>query len=79
MNMKSCYVNVDRLIGIVELEAPDDINVGDRVISELDKGTCLGTVMTNPLDTNKEGLRKISRKPTEENMLSTSASKKYRT
>ena len=38
MNMKSCYVNVDRLIGIVELEAPDDINVGDRVISELDKG-----------------------------------------
>lgn len=68
MNMKSCYVNVDRLIGIVELETPDDINVGDRVISELDKGTCLGTVMTNPLDTNKEGLRKISRKATEEEL-----------
>ena len=66
--MKSCYVNVDKLIGIVELEAPDDINVGDRVISELDKGTCLGTVMTNPLDTSKEGLRKISRKATEEEL-----------
>ena len=60
--MKSCYVNVDRLIGIIELEAPDDINVGDRVIRELDKGTCLGTVLTNPVDTSKEGLKKITPK-----------------
>jgi hypothetical protein len=31
--MKSCYVNVDKLIGVVELETPDDIIIGDRVIS----------------------------------------------
>ena len=50
----------------MELEAPDDIQVGDHVISELDKGTCLGTVMTEPLETGKEGLKKIARKVTEE-------------
>lgn len=66
--MKSCYVNVDRLVGIVELEVPDDIAVGDRVISELDKGTCIGTVLTNPLESNKEGLKKITRKVTEEEL-----------
>ena len=64
--MKSCYVNMNKLTGIMELEAPDDIQVGDHVISELDKGTCLGTVMTEPLETGKEGLKKIARKVTEE-------------
>jgi len=73
--MKSCYVNVDRLIGIVELEAPDDVVVGDRIISELDKGTCVGTVLTNPVETAKEGLKKISRKATEEDLIEYAALK----
>ncbi len=66
--MKSCYVNVDRLVGIVELEAPDDLAIGDRVISELDKGLCLGTVLTNPLECTKQGLKKITRKVSEEEL-----------
>ena len=64
--MKSCYVNIDRLTGIVELEAIDDIKIGDRIISELEKGTCLGTVISEPADTTKEGLKKIGRKATEQ-------------
>lgn len=64
--MKSCYVNIDRLTGVVELEAVDDIKTGDVIISELDKGTCLGTVITEPAETEREGLPKISRKATDQ-------------
>jgi cell fate regulator YaaT (PSP1 superfamily) len=64
--MKSCYVSIDRLTGVVELEAVDDIRVGDYVISELDKGTCLGTVVSEPADTTREGLARIVRKATEQ-------------
>lgn len=64
--MKSCYIKIDRLTGVIELEASDDIKIGDYVVSELDRGTCLGTVVTEPADTDKEGLRKISRKATEQ-------------
>ena len=64
--MKSCYVSIDRLTGIVELEAIDDIKTGDFIVSELDKGTCLGTVISEPADTAKEGLKKIGRKATEQ-------------
>jgi cell fate regulator YaaT (PSP1 superfamily) len=62
--MKSCYIRIDRFTGIAELEVPDDIKIGDQVLSELDKGTCLGTVLTEPLETSKEGLKKITRKAT---------------
>lgn len=64
--MKSCYVSIDRLTGIVELEAIDDIKTGDFIVSELDKGTCLGTVISEPADTTREGLKKIGRKATEQ-------------
>ncbi|NLT24073.1 MAG: hypothetical protein GXX82_13600 [Syntrophorhabdus sp.] len=64
--MKSCYVSIDRLTGVVELEAIDDIKIGDYVISELDKGTCLGTVVSEPVDTAREDLPKIGRKATEQ-------------
>jgi len=60
--MKSCYVSIDRLTGVIELETPDDIRIGDRVVCEIDKGTCLGVVLTEPLETNKTGLKKIARK-----------------
>jgi len=64
--MKSCYVKVDRFTGIIEMEVPDDVRVGDRVICELDKGTCLGIVVANPVETEKEGLKKVVRRATEE-------------
>ena len=56
--MKSCYVNIDKLTGVVELEAIDDIKTGDVIISELDKGTCLGTVVTEPAETERGDLLK---------------------
>lgn len=64
--MKSCYVSIDRLTGVVELETIDDIKIGDVIVSELDKGTCLGTVVTEPADTEREGLARISRKATDQ-------------
>jgi len=64
--MKSCYVSIDRLTGVVELQAIDDIKIGDCVICELDKGTCLGTVLSEPVETAREDLPKIGRKATEQ-------------
>ena len=66
--MKSCYVKFDRLTGVLELEAPDEINVGDQIVCELDKGEILGTVATAPAETTKEGLKKILRKATPEEL-----------
>jgi len=67
--MKSCYVSIDRLTGVVELQAVDDITIGDYVISELDKGTCLGTVVSEPADTVREDLPRIGRKATEQEVI----------
>jgi cell fate regulator YaaT (PSP1 superfamily) len=64
--MKSCCVRFDRLTGVVELEAPEGIKIGDQVIAEIDKGMCLGVVTTEPIDTTKEGIKKISAKATDE-------------
>lgn len=63
--MKSCYVSIDRLTGVIEMEALDGIKIGDHVICEIDKGTCLGAVLTEPFETNKTGLKKITRKTIE--------------
>ncbi|HEY3275268.1 MAG TPA: regulatory iron-sulfur-containing complex subunit RicT [Syntrophorhabdaceae bacterium] len=57
--MKSCYVKIDKLTGVVELEAPEDMKVGDQVIAEMEKGLCLGVVTTEPADSTKDNLRKI--------------------
>lgn len=64
--MKSCNVRIDRVVGVTEMEVPDDIIVGDHVVIELDKGPSLGVIMTVPTDTQKEGLKKVSHKATEE-------------
>jgi cell fate regulator YaaT (PSP1 superfamily) len=64
--MKCCYVRIDALTGIMEMEAPEDVKIGDYVISELDKGLCLGIVLIEPFNTDKEGLKKITRKATDE-------------
>lgn len=64
--MKSCNVKIDRVAGVTEMEVPDDIMLGDHVVIELDKGPSLGVVMTAPIDTQKEGLKKATHKATEE-------------
>jgi cell fate regulator YaaT (PSP1 superfamily) len=64
--MKCCYVRIDTLTGIMEMEVPEDIKIGDYVVCELDKGLCLGVILTEPFDTEKEGLKKITRKATDE-------------
>jgi cell fate regulator YaaT (PSP1 superfamily) len=64
--MKSCNVKIDRVAGVTETEVPDDILLGDHVVIELDKGPCLGIVMTEPQETQKEGIKKVTRKATEE-------------
>ncbi len=64
--MKSCRVKVDMLTGVMEMEAPEDIAVGDYVVSEIDKGLCLGVVVSEPRETTKENLKKVTRKATEQ-------------
>lgn len=64
--MKSCSVKIDRVAGVAEMEVPDDVVLGDHVVVDLDKGPCLGVVVSEPVETQKEGLKKITRKATEE-------------
>ncbi len=64
--MKSCRVKFDRLTGTIELEACEEIKTGDYVVCELEKGECLGVVATGPAECSREGLRKITRKASSE-------------
>ncbi|MGD0230496.1 MAG: regulatory iron-sulfur-containing complex subunit RicT [Syntrophorhabdales bacterium] len=64
--MKACRVKFERTTGTVELEAVDDLKIGDQVVCDLDKGECLGVVATEPSETAKEGLRKIVRRASAE-------------
>ncbi len=64
--MKTCRVKFESPTGTLELEAVDDLKVGDQVVCDLDKGECLGIVTTEPAETSKEGLRKVMRKASPE-------------
>jgi cell fate regulator YaaT (PSP1 superfamily) len=66
--MKSCLVRFDRLTGVLELEAIDEIRAQDQVVCDLEKGEVLGTVAAEPAETTREGLRKILRKATPEEL-----------
>jgi len=63
--MKACFVRFDTVSGIMEMEVPEGITIGDYVVAELEKGLCLGVVLTEPYETNKEGLKKVTRKADE--------------
>lgn len=63
--MKSCFVRVDMLAGVMEMIVPDDVMAGDYVIGEFDKGVCLGVAISEPQEAAKEGLKKVTRKATE--------------
>lgn len=73
--MKSCRVKFDRFTGTMELETTEELKVGDRVVCELDKGESLGVVATEPAEATKEGLRKISRKASAEELAAFQALK----
>ncbi|HBA54950.1 PSP1 domain-containing protein [Syntrophorhabdus aromaticivorans] len=66
--MKSCHVRIDRFAGMTEMEVSDEITVtvGEYVVGEFDKGPCLCVIMTEPQDTQKEGLKKVIRRPADE-------------
>jgi cell fate regulator YaaT (PSP1 superfamily) len=66
--MKSCRVRFDHVTGTVELETVDELVPGDQVVCELDKGECIGAVVTEPKETTKEGLRKVLRKASQEEL-----------
>lgn len=63
--MKCCSVRFDRLTGTIQMEVSDDIKIGDYVVGDLEKGLCLGVVITEPKEDSREGLKKILRKATE--------------
>jgi cell fate regulator YaaT (PSP1 superfamily) len=73
--MKSCFAKFDRLTGVLELEVTDEVCVGDQVVCGLEKGDALGIVVTAPTETTKEGLRKIVRKATREDLAGYAALK----
>jgi len=66
--MKSCRIRFDHVTGTVELEAIDNLLVGDQVVCDLDKGEGIGTVVTEPKESAKEGLRKVLRKASQEEL-----------
>lgn len=64
--MISCFVRIDGYAGVFEFQAEEDTKTGDRVVCEIDKGVCLGTVISNPSPPTRENLRKILKKATED-------------
>ena len=66
--MKSCRVRFDHTTGTVELEVTSDLLPGDQVVCDLDKGECIGTIVTGPVETTKAGLRKVLRKASREEL-----------
>jgi cell fate regulator YaaT (PSP1 superfamily) len=52
----------------VELEVTSDLLPGDQVVCDLDKGECIGTIVTGPVETTKAGLRKVLRKASREEL-----------
>ena len=78
--MKSCYIKIDILTSVIEMEVPDDVKVGDYIIGEIEKGVCLGMVVSEPLEIIKEGLKKATRKANESEIsehFSLKAKEKY--
>ncbi len=66
--MKSCRVRFDHTTGTVELEVTSDLLPGDQVVCDLDKGECIGIIVTGPVETTKAGLRKVLRKASREEL-----------
>ncbi|HOJ71453.1 MAG TPA: regulatory iron-sulfur-containing complex subunit RicT [Syntrophorhabdaceae bacterium] len=57
--MRVSCARFDYLIGVVEVEVPEGVKVGDYVVCELEKGACLGVIVTEPVEAEKEGIKKV--------------------
>lgn len=64
--MKTCYVRLKGSCCVVEVEACEEVKKGDIVVCELEKGPCLGEVLSEVKEKNKEGLPKMVKKATSE-------------
>ncbi|HOJ44239.1 MAG TPA: regulatory iron-sulfur-containing complex subunit RicT [Syntrophorhabdaceae bacterium] len=51
---------------VIEMEVPEEATKGDYVLCELEKGVCLGTIITEPVESQKEGLKKVMGIPKKE-------------
>lgn len=77
--MKSAYVKINDCYGCVfEMEVPEEAKKGDYVLCELEKGTCLGIIITEPEENVKEGLKKVAGIPKKKRWRNTSNSRKRR-
>ena len=73
--MKSCRVKFDHVTGTIELETGEALVPGDHVVCDLDKGQFMGVVATEPAESEKQGLKKIARKASAEEVAAHKALK----
>lgn len=68
--MKVAYVKImDRYESTLKMEIPEEVKKGDYVLCELEKGTCLGVVVTDPKEEEKAlDLKKVSGIPKKEEL-----------
>ncbi len=64
--MKSCFVRVDRIAAIMEVETDLEIRCGEQVVIDLEKGPSLAVALTEACETDKEGLRRILARASDE-------------
>lgn len=58
--MKTAYIRIiDCYNCVVEMEVPNEAKKEDYVLCELEKGICLGVIITDPVEKEKEGVKKI--------------------
>ncbi|MCX7858115.1 MAG: stage 0 sporulation protein [Deltaproteobacteria bacterium] len=66
--MKTCYVRLRGLPCVVEVEAIEDISKGDKVLCELEKGTCVGEVLTDVKEKEVQNIPKIIKRVSDEEL-----------
>lgn len=68
--MKTYYVRLKSFPQVIEAETDLDLKKGDVVVCELEKGLTLGEILSSPKESYREGLPKIVRKATEDDISS---------
>lgn len=58
--MKTAYIRINDCYNcVIEMEVPEEAKKDDYVLCELEKGVCLGIIITVPVEKEKEGLKKV--------------------
>lgn len=68
--MRTCYVRLKGFPQVIEAEVDFDVRSGDLVVCELEKGPCLGEVISNPKEKERDHLPKVLRKANEDDISS---------